>query len=292
MLRLFYRIFRWVLLFSILVVVLVYFTAWRSPKTFPVSKEAHTDYPLLSWEDYSIVAVNVTPPFTYKVDPLHTGAVFFFGAEHGRALDHPQYEQIKETWREFKPTIALVEGRLGFFLPYIMDPVEKFGESGQVAALSRQSNIPLYSWEFSKEDEITALLRTHDPEKIAIFIILRSYWSRVRNNTGLPNADEVAAHLIKERGSRKGIKGAIVSVENLDEIWRRDFPLGPDWRDISFGTSMPGYIGELFEQANNVRDFHLLNVVEDLANSGERVYVTAGWSHVLRIEPVFAKQDN
>ncbi len=292
MMRFISRLVLFVAVLAVVGSVWAYFFSWRSPDTFPISKDRRVEYALVSWEEYDTAAAKIKPPYLFRVDPLKEGAVFLFGAEHGRLPGDAQFRMIIKTWEEFQPTIALVEGRMGFLLPYLMDPVETFGESGQVAALARKARLPLFSWELSKKDEIAALRRTHSREQVALFIILRPYWGSVENNFRLQNADEIVSSLIKDRGDRVGIRGTITSIEDIDRIWARDFPTESDWRDTGFGTSMPGYTGELFEQANNVRDEHMLSTIMDLTGKGERVYVSAGWSHVVRIEPVFAKDND
>ncbi len=239
----------------------------------------------MSWQAYEEKAAEILPPYILQKEPLNDGAAFFFGAEHGRVPGDPQYRLIQKTWDEFAPTVALVEGRLGFLLPYFEDPTEKYGESGFVAYLARKSDIPHYSWELSKEDKISSLLQSHSNEQVALFIILRPYWGSVQT-IRLPGADDIVTELIEDRGTRTGIEGAITSIADIDRIWARDFPDAADWRDQSFGIELPGYFGGLFIQANDVRDTHMLNTVMSLTEKGERVYISAGWSHVVRIQPV------
>ncbi|MCI5046761.1 MAG: hypothetical protein MRY59_04600 [Aquisalinus sp.] len=284
MMRIFFRLL--ILLFVLFAagIVWAYFAAWRSPDTFALYKEDQT-YEFMNWQVYEETASEILPPYILQKEPLNNGAAFFFGAEHGRVPGDPQYRLIRKMWDEFAPSIALVEGRLGFLLPYLEDPTEKYGESGFVAKLARSQNIPYYSWELSKQDEISSLLKTHTKEQVALFIILRPYWGSVQT-VRLPGADEIVTGLIEDRGARAGIEGTITSIADIDRIWARDFPDAADWRDQSFGVELPGYFGELFIQANDVRDTHMLNTVMSLTEKGERVYVSAGWSHIVRIQSV------
>ena len=41
-----------------------------------------------------------------------------FGATHTKNSADPQLARIDETWNALDPTVALVEGRLGFLVPY------------------------------------------------------------------------------------------------------------------------------------------------------------------------------
>ena len=272
-------------------IAVIYFMAWRSPPTYTLPETAERDYPLMSWEEYTEHARSVKVPYTLKIDPLNKGAAVFLGVEHRNDKNHPQNALIQKEWVEFQPGVALIEGRLGFLLPGVMDPVSTYGESGQVAALAKEAGAELYSWELSKEDEIRRLRKKHSAEEVAMFIILRPYFSQVTNKRPL-DVDQKIRSLIEDRGRREGIEGIITSVDDIDRIWERDFPDEANWRDYSFGPSLPGYMGDLFEEANNIRDHHLLAIVDDLTANGQRVFVTAGWSHIVRIEPVFMASDN
>lgn len=285
-----FRILAGFVLVLIAAIVFLLASAWRSPPTFPIeSNFGDTEYPLLPWSEYAEHAATIEPPILLHIEPLNKGAVFFLGAEHGRPNGHKQYALIEKSWREFQPSAALIEGRLGFLSPRLMDPVERFGESGKVAALAKTAGLPLYSWELSKADETSALKETHPEEQVAVFIILRPYLGRQDRHE--LNAEKIVSDLINERGRREGIKGAINSVEELDRVWSRDFPDSKNWRELTFGPTLPGYMGELFERANIVRDHHMLDIVNALTTDGERVFVTAGWSHLVSINPVFPDHD-
>ena len=65
--------------------------------------------------------------------------------------------------------------------------------------------------------------------------------------------------------------------------WAREFPDGPDWRDVSDQYGLPGFLGEI--DLNKARDVHLVACVAELVEAGERVFVIAGLSHAVKVEP-------
>ncbi|WP_394692237.1 hypothetical protein [Hyphobacterium sp.] len=268
----------------------VYFLAWRSPATMPRTAEGQ-NWALMSWQEYSTVASQYQAPVIREVDPLADGAVLFFGAEHSGNIEHPQFAALEQALETFQPSVVLVEGRLGFLLPGVMDPVETYGESGFAVAQARRRGLNYFSWELDKADEIAALREQFSQEQVALFIIMRPFLANNWPNQDVSPEDRLAGY-IRDRGDRPGIEGTITGVEDVEAIWARDFAGETDWRDLRFGTSLPSYLGELFEYANDVRDAHLLDQVMRLTGEGERVLVVAGWSHVVRIEPVFASTGN
>ena len=76
------------------------------------------------------------------------------------------------------------------------------------------------------------------------------------------------------------------TIDDIDDAWTREFPDGPDWRDVSDQYGLPGFLGEI--DFNQPRDVHLVACVADLVNAGERVFVIAGSSHAVKIEPALS----
>ena len=135
-----------------------------------------------------------------------------------------------------------------------------------------------------REREIQYVLDQYPKERVALFYILRPYFSNFRY--GKPdNPDIVAAGYIRERGDYPGIENTISSVEEIDMIWERDFPDEADWRDTSDQFGLPGYLGEIANRSNEARDEHFAYVTIDLVQKGERVFAIAGSSHAVKLEP-------
>jgi hypothetical protein len=68
--------------------------------------------------------------------------------------------------------------------------------------------------------------------------------------------------------------------------WKRYFP-ALDWRDVSDEYRLPGYLGDLMEAGNDLRNQHLVNVAKELTARGERVFLVCGSSHAVCVEPAF-----
>jgi hypothetical protein len=101
----------------------VWFVAWRSPKYYAQDSDCNYQGSVLTMEQYSQKIDHPRPYIIQKAGK--TGEVLFFGSTHFKDPDHPQVNMIEKSWKEFKPTVALVEGRLGFLLPGVMSPCEE-----------------------------------------------------------------------------------------------------------------------------------------------------------------------
>jgi hypothetical protein len=213
---------------------------------------------------------------------IQTENAIIFGAAHTRDPQEPEIKTMEEKWKAFKPTVALVEGRLGFLLPGIMDPVEKLGEGGKVKQLAGADGIPIYNWDLSKEELAKGLQGKFAKEQIAIAQILNPYFSNLRH--GKPASPESFIEEYLKRASYVGLGDSIKTVSDVDRIWKKYFP-STDWRTISDEHRLPGYLGDMMEHTNDLRNQQLVSVVKELTAKGERVFLICGSSHAYCVSP-------
>ena len=182
-----------------------------------------------------------------------------------------------------KPTVALVEGRLGFLFTWFQNPIKKYGESGLVSKLAKSEGVDLYTWEPTRNDQIKILLKEYTAEELALFLSFRPYFSNLRY--GKPsNPNEKLQKYLESRTDYDHVRDVYTSWRELDSIWKRDFP-DIEWRDYSDEHGWPeGYLSQIANASNLSRDYHLVQIISELVNNGETVFVTMGVSHAPRIE--------
>ena len=256
--------------------------AWRSPPFYRDPPRIAPAAPIMTRAEYDQVFAEHPRPYVVPIEAAG-GAVLLYGASHTKDPGDPQIGDVQRRWEAFRPTVALVEGRLGFLLPGFMDPVRHYGEMGAVNALARKDGIAVYSWEPPREVEIGRLLEAFPPERVALFYVLRPYFSNLRH--GRPDDPEgFVEEFRRKRTAYPGLENTLQSVAQIDTVWKRDFAGLPDWRDTSDAYGLPGYLGEISDVSNAIRDEHLLNVVIDLVRHGERVFAIMGSSHSVKVE--------
>lgn len=258
-----------------LLALLTFAYFWRSPDYFQATAAAASESKIIAQSEYSD---NHPNPYIYR-----SGAVVVFGAEHTKDPNDPQIVRIDQQWRDLRPTAALVEGRLGFLAPRLMDPVKKYGESGHVFDLATRDGIKTYTWEMPQDQLTLALAERHSKERVATFLVLRPYFSNLRY--GKPASPEEFVQEYLDRAADPTVEGAVGSVADIDRIWLREFPNGPDWRDVSDEHGLPGYLKTISDDSNDLRNRHLVRAVLELTGKGERLFVVAGSSHAVLIEP-------
>jgi hypothetical protein len=248
---------------------------WRSPGYYLDVGAAPDEAAVISKRDYRL---GHPQPYVYE-----TGDVVVYGSLHTRDPQHPQLGDIESRWRRFAPTVALVEGRLGFLMPGLMDPVEEHGEMGWVYALAKADDVPTYSWELPWDSAATTLAGRYPPERVALYFVLRPYFGTLRH--GRPESPESFLEEYLHRASIPALAGTIEDVEDVDRLWRRDFPGERDWRDVSDEGPLVGYLNDIGYASEDLRNQHLVRVIHALRARGERVFVVCGSSHAVLIEP-------
>lgn len=254
---------------------------WRSPKFYSVNNTVQPKVPIMSMDEY-FKSVEHRRPYIYKLEK-GKGSVYVLGIQHKKQYDH-QIDSINLIWNEFRPEIALVEGMLGFYISWFQDPVNRYGESGETVRLARKKNIPFYTWEPDKNEEIKYLSKYYSPKQLAFFYSLRPYLSNYR--FGKPeNPNKTIDEYIQDRTDYDIIRNQVHSYQEIDSIWKADFPNEKDWREKSDEYGWPkGYLFEIANLSNQYRDLHMLSVIIDLVNQEKKVFVTMGSSHAYRIE--------
>lgn len=227
-------------------------------------------------------------PYVLRLD-YEDAALVYYGSWHTQDPEDPQIAEIQRLWDEFGPTVAVTENRMGLFAGTLPMGVSVFGEFATMYALGRRDGLPVYTLEPRWDAEVAEMKQAFPAEEVTLFYTLRVFLSE-RGDADPDEVDDLAAHLLKKRGSRPGLEGTLPDLAALDRLWDERFAhLGP-WRELPRGSVDPSAGGtrlnEIATIANEIRDRHAVRVILDLMGRGERVFAVAGGSHVVKQEPV------
>jgi hypothetical protein len=256
----------------------IFVIAWKSPKYYVPKTMAR--YPVVPFRSYT---GEHPRPFVIRRDGL-----VLFGGAHTRNPQDSQLVRLCQYWKELKPTVALVEGRLGFLLPGLMNPVKELGEGGQVKALAQEDGIPVYNWDLSKEALAAALKEHFSPAQIALAQVLTPWFGQQR--FGRPVSEDAFLAPFFKRAAYVGMQDSLRSVADVDRLWQRYFPAS-DWRTVSDETKLPGYLHDMMCATNDLRNQQLVAAVRELTARGERVFVICGSSHAFCVAPAFGESE-
>ncbi|MBO9633677.1 MAG: hypothetical protein J7578_11225 [Chitinophagaceae bacterium] len=257
----------------------IYLIAWKSPAYYTLVQSPNAKDSIVPFRDYSAYA-NHTRPFIVEGENY-----IIMGASHTRDPRHPDLRLIHQKWERLNPTVALVESRLGFLIPYLMDPVKNLGEGGYVKKLADKDGVPVYTWDLQKEALAKALEGSFTREQIALAQILNPYFSDLR--FGKPASPGNFIQPFLSRAAYVGQEARFRTVADVDLTWKKYFPQGPDWREVSDEKELPGYLSAMMAASNDLRNRQLVGVVKELTAKNERVFLLCGSSHAFCVAPAF-----
>ena len=270
-----FKIVAWMVAVVVAFCAIIFLVAWKSPKYYVAQNVHPASGNFIPFSKY-----NGEHPRPYII---RSQQAVVFGAEHTRDAADAQISQIEKEWQTLKPTIALVEGRLGFLMPGLMNPVETLGEGGKVKELAQKDGIPIYNWDLSKEALAAQLLQHFNAEQVALYQILNPYFSQVR--FGKPEPESFLKDFYK-RAAFVGLQDSIQNIADIDRIWKKYFPQ-VDWRNVSDEVELPGYLANMMAVTNDLRNRQLIAAVKELEQKGERVFAICGSSHAACVQPAF-----
>jgi hypothetical protein len=261
---------------------------WLPPKKYEPKDQVTLQPPVMTLHEYTATGLMDAHarPYVFTVESkTGKGAVLVFGAEHTYDPNHKQLPVMKANWEKFNPTVAMVEGDLDMILTWFFDPVKASGEGGYTQKLAKAKGVKIYSWEAGRDAEMDYVLGKFDPVHIAVFYCLRPYqnkWDRFSKT----EQDKRIASQISKRINYKGLKGVITSAEQVDSLWKADFPSLPGWRTYKHPQNgwPDGILKQIAAETNMIRDVNMCRSIIELVNKGERVFISMGASHAPRIE--------
>lgn len=261
---------------------------WKSPAYYKTESPKDYSDQIYGMDYHDSVVVLTVPPYYYE-EVVNEGSVLIMGVTHTVNPADSQLVILEKEWDRFRPTVLLLEGRLGFLLKPFQDAVKEYGEGGKAKGLAHRDGVTFYTWEPDRETEIKEMVRKFGAEKTALFYSLRPYFSSMRH--GKPSdPDRVMEENISSRTDYDLLRGKIKSVADVDRIWKRDYPGEKNWRDYSDEYGWPaGYFTDMALYSNLIRDIHMLNIIDELTEKGEKVFVTMGMSHAIRIQKAFGR---
>lgn len=265
------------------------FSWWSPPEYTPSATIAPKGTPLTPTGHDARVSLLDDSPYILHIEPAAAeqkrGALLFFGSRHSKDPDAPQQAALQRAWAGFRPTVALVEGRMSFFVGTARQGIQVFGEGAAVYSLAEQANLPLFTLEPPLEVEIAALDEIGDRKQVALFRFLSGYMSAKR---GGQVSDFKINRLLSKRAAP--LTDALPDIPTLDSYFAAQFPQFKGWRDLPEQALWPGrtdtWLNKMATRSNQARDDHFTRTMLDLVAKGERVLAIAGRSHTINLEPV------
>lgn len=219
------------------------------------------------------------------------GELLYLGALHEDDPGHSQFQEIKEKWNEFRPTIAFFEGPDRGVGNDDTTTIRQFGESGYVRFLAAKSGVTTKSLEPAFGSTYRYLISRFPQEQVDIYMITKEAM-RLRTRKGFTK-EQLVSELNKMFAifpqMLEGTKLSINSIDELANAFRRHWGDKLEWwqapqewfdpakRSVDTGGIFTNEINTL---SSDYRDVYMYNLLADHVNKGERVFAVVGRNHV------------
>lgn len=241
---------------------------------------------LMTFEEYSKVSHGYPYILRLKVGK---GELLYFGARHVYDPKSEQVTEIETLWKEFRPTIAYHEST-GTSLSNTSDEaVRTSGESGLVRFLAARDDVPWFSLEPNRRDEVAMFLKSYNPEQVRVFFVLRQV-PQFRERKADESIEAFMTTYLHNLSYVPGLENSPPgNIAELDKSCKWLWPQLADWRTADRSWSDPvaknAYTNQIARLSSEFRDLHMIRLLTEKVKQGERVFAVVGGSHVVMQEP-------
>lgn len=219
------------------------------------------------------------------------GSLLYYGVAHTNDPTDGQVAEIQRLWNEFRPTAAFNEGGAPPVLETLEETVSRYGESALVRWLARRDNVPVQTFEPSREAVVSALVPPFTPEQIKVANVLRGLSQDGRRAAAFrisdldAEVDRVLGILSRVPGLEGEPRSAVAFGARASFLvpfgdWRRP---DPSWFD-PVTEPPPTWLNAFSKAENRLRDEVIMDTLAAKVRAGERVFAVIGGTHVVMQE--------
>jgi len=209
-------------------------------------------------------------------------SIVFFGANHSNEPN--QILSIKKEIDIFKPEVILLEGNYNLAdYPSENEAILRGGSMGFASYLAKTKGINLLSNDPMEKEEIDFVLHGYGKEICFLYFFIRNFESITRRGKGELN--ELAEVVISNFIKNSNWVNYNYSLKNLEEIFKKIFKktlvLNEDFRDYVNPTIKLSLLNQISEELSEFRDKFMLNLIKNLLNKYNRIFIIKGKSHLI-----------
>jgi len=242
---------------------------------------------IMTYEEYARIPGPHKTPYILRVDGTR-GSLLYFGAEHSVDPGHPQVAEIVKQWAEFRPTVAYAEGGIPSLHETLDEAVRSSGEGGPVRFLAERDRIPVRSLEPPMRNQVEMLVEDFSPEQVKLHYLLRQVM-QYRREGRTDSLELYLEPLVRELNNIPELDGPPRKAADIKESVRRVFPGLADWTRVPqtwfSPTRSEAVTNKMARELSRFRDEHMVSVLIEEVEKGERVFAVVGFSHAIMQAP-------
>ena len=242
---------------------------------------------IMTYEEYARIPGPHKTPYILRIQGTK-GSLLYFGADHSVDPKHPQVAEIVKQWAEFHPTVAYAEGGIPSLHETLDEAVRSSGEGGPVRFLAERDRIPVRSLEPPMRNQVEMLVEDFSPEQVKLHYLLRQVM-QYRREGRTDSLELYLEPLVRELNNIPELDGPPRTVAEIGESVKRAFPELADWTRVPqtwfAPTRSEGVTNEIARELSRFRDKHMVSVLIEEVEKGERVFAVVGFSHAIMQTP-------
>ena len=227
-----------------------------------------------------------------------TQELFYFGANHSKNPENPQYAALKEYWERFlkategKERIVLVEGELRKLYTDENAAISSGAEGNLVTLLAHQANI-LVACPDLDEEALVERLPDLDRNHVLLYEFLAWVTGFQRNLNQEMSLMESVQTWAERESQREIWKSLDVSVAKLMELHRqilgKDFDENENTNDLINPNLTTTPINIIARALSDQRDLNIASELVRYWREGKSIFSTFGRGHLIIEEPALRK---
>lgn len=248
---------------------------------------------LITFKEYS--TIKHERPYFYSVTSANQ-VLYYFGAEHKKDPEHPQFELLNVKWQDFltktrggKAVVFYEEKVNEKNLTSLSQAIEQHGESGAIVYWANKEHVPCVRPEPTIKDEVEELLKNFSADEIFYFYIMRGIasWQRTALRKEFNEFIETNIKRYREDLSWENFD---FSFETVKRTHRYIFGKELDLADTAFIAKIPNpiydesNINNIARASSTIRNITILHNIENYWQEGYNVFVVYGASHAVMQE--------
>ena len=237
---------------------------------------------IMSFEQYATVHHSV--PYVLDIKQ-GKGRAIYFGIKHSRDPKDPQFKLIRKFWVPEKPNLIFNEDVTAQPHKTLEESIKFDGERGALAFWASKDHITLRSIDLSWRDEVRKLPITIPGSNIKMFYFLRGLQQDI-HRPGAGSVEQVAKRELDVL-NKAGLTWAPNSVADVDASFQ-NLRLSGNWRKPQMSWIDPsgsGPLNKIARALSNVRDVHMVQVLNAELARGKKIFAVVGASHVVMQQP-------
>jgi len=255
---------------------------------------------MYSYGDWNKVARGKGQNYCFEIEKKNQ-SLFYFGANHSRDINDPQYEKLQAYWQKFfektkeKNSIVLVEGGARQIHENEELAVRRDSEAGLITLLASKAGITTYSPEPDPLDERKYILEKFSEDELNYY-----YFSRLVNAWhNMPEPKSPFEKYIERYSQKKSeIKNWAdygFPLEEMKKVHRKIFKRDFDQNDKDLfallinPTKEENPLHQVVRATSTYRNICVVQEIEKLWMDGKNIFVVYGGAHPILQEPALRK---